>query len=333
MSEKQLENLDLNLLLALHWLLTERNVTEAAGRLGLSQPATSRALGRLREIFEDPLLIKSGRTMLPTQKAESLQPAVGLAVERMRDVLRIADAFDPATATGSIRIACNDYMAVIVAMAWIRSVKKEAPGLDLSLVDLSFAAARDMISGKIDMVILPDLAMTMATIPAHFDIEQFVQKEIFTEPWRCAIRKNHPLANQKLTLEQFAGLEHILINPEEQEHGIVDKLLAEKGLKRRIAYRTANFLSVLPLIVKTDCIITAPARLFDLYAKDLIVFESPLEMESMKIFGGWHPNWTHDVRHKWVRSKAVCRTRDPKKLAAGARRERGGVQLLLWPPL
>ena len=313
MTDKQLENLDMNLLLALHWLLTERNVTEASQRLGLSQPATSRALGRLRDVFDDPLLIKSGRSMLPTQKAESLQPAVSLAIERMRDVLRIADTFEPATAKGRIRIACNDYVAVIIAMAWINSVNRDAPGLELDLVDLSFAAARDLISGKIDLVIMPDLAMSMIDIPPHLDLDQFVQKEIFVEDWKSAIRKNHPLANQKLSLKEYVGLDHVLINPQEQEQGIVDVILAEKGMKRRIAYRTANFLSALPLIAKTDCILTAPAMLFDIYARDLLIFDPPLKVAPMQILGGWHPNWTHDVRHKWVRSKLFGYLAEQKK--------------------
>lgn len=301
MDKKTLEGLDLNLLLALHWLLSEQNVTQAASQLGLSQPATSRALGRLRNIFDDPLLIKAGRKMLPTPKADALQPAVALAVERMRDVLRIAGSFSPSTATGRIRIACSDFHGVIIAMAWIKTIQPAAPGLDLDLVDLSYAAARDMISGKIDLILIPDLAMTR--VPPHLDMDQFVRREIYKEPFRCALRKGHPLANQKLTLEDYLSLDHILINPEEKDTGVIDEKLATMGKGRHIRYRTASFLGALPLVLKTDCIITAPGRLFDVYAEDLILLDPPFEVDSMWMYGGWHPNWTHDARHKWVRDR------------------------------
>ena len=122
MTEKRLESLDLNLLLALHWLLTERNVTAAASRIGISQPAASRALGRLREVFDDPLLVKTGSEMAPTHLAEKIQPAVALAVEKMRDVLKISDRFDPASQSGRFRIACSDYVGAMVAAAWTKMV-------------------------------------------------------------------------------------------------------------------------------------------------------------------------------------------------------------------
>ncbi len=135
MTEKRLEGLDLNLLLALHWLLTERNVTAAASRIGISQPAASRALGRLRDIFDDPLLVKTGGEMAPTKMAEKIQPAVALAIEKMRDVLKITDTSEPANQTGRFRVACADYVGAMVAAAWAKSVSLAAPQLDLDLIN------------------------------------------------------------------------------------------------------------------------------------------------------------------------------------------------------
>jgi DNA-binding transcriptional LysR family regulator len=122
MNQKQLEGLDLNLILALYWLLTERNVTQAANKLGLSQPATSRALGRIRDLYDDPILIKSGRTMLITPLGEQLLPIVTHAVKSMRDVIKVSEPFDPQTYRGRFRIACKDHIGANVIKAWAGTI-------------------------------------------------------------------------------------------------------------------------------------------------------------------------------------------------------------------
>ena len=152
MSEKPLETLDLNLLMALHWLLTERNVTAAAGRLGLSQPAASRALARLRLVFADPILVKSGSVMAPTRLGEKLQPKVAHSIETMRDVLRVSDIFTPEKQTGDFRVGCIDYVGAMLFDAWKQNITPVAPNLDLQMVELTIENGRDLVSGKIDLV-------------------------------------------------------------------------------------------------------------------------------------------------------------------------------------
>ncbi len=301
MSEKHLESLDLNLLLPLHWLLTERNVTAAADRVGLSQPATSRALARLREVFSDPLLVKSGNGMAPTPMAEKLQPVVAHAVERCRDVLRITDNFDVTSQRGSFRIACKDYVGAMVASAWAKVIAPAAPGLDLDIINLSLEVSRDLVSGKIDMVIVPDIALM--NLPPSLDIDQFVRRKILNQNYLCAVRKDHPIGNGKLTLKRFTQLQHVLVTPEGSKVGIVDRILAEQGLERRIAYRTDAFLLALPIIHYTDCIITAPEALLNLDKNNLKILPSCIDVPGYSLNGAWHPNWTHDERHKWVRDK------------------------------
>lgn len=301
MPDKRLESLDLNLLIPLHWLLTERNVTAAADRIGLSQPATSRALGRLRDVFEDPLLVKSGNEMLPTPFAEKLQPIVAHAIERCRDVLRISDVFEPENQTGSFRIACKDYVGAMIASAWSKIISPVAPGLELDLINLTLEVSRDLVSGKIDMVIVPDVALM--NLPPTLDIDQFVRKQILEQNYRCAVRKDHPIGTGRLTLKRFAQMDHVLVTPEGAKVGFVDRLLAESGLSRKIAYRTDAFLLALPIIRHTDCIITAPESLLQLDSDNLIIFPAPLEISNFSLHGAWHPNWTHDERHKWVRNR------------------------------
>ncbi|NNE40596.1 MAG: LysR family transcriptional regulator [Marinicaulis sp.] len=301
MSEKRLEGLDLNLLLALHWLLAERNVTAAANRLGLSQPAASRALSRLRDIFEDPLLVKSGAVMTPTPFAESMQPALAHAIERCRDVLRLTEKFDPSTEQGSFRIACVDYTGALVASAWLNSVAKEAPGIDLDIVSLTISAARDLVSGKIDLVIMPEVRVL--DLPPTLDIDQFVSKPVMATRYKTAIRKGHPLSGQNLTMKRFCDYDHILVTPDGAKTGIVDMELAKLEMSRRIAFRTSTFLLALSILQKTDCLLTAPEGLLALDENNIEVFEPPLPVPGFQMYASWHPNWTHDERHRWVREK------------------------------
>ena len=148
MSENQIENLDLNLVPALYWLLTERNVTAAARRVGITQSAMSRALGRLRDIYDDPLLIKSGKTMLVTPRGEALLPLAGQAVSVLRNLVGKSDSFDPATYSGNFRIAAKDHVGARVIAAWTHHVAPKAPGLNLEIVDVTLEVVPDMISGN-----------------------------------------------------------------------------------------------------------------------------------------------------------------------------------------
>lgn len=301
MSEKRLESLDLNLLVALHWLLTERNVTAAAEKTGVTQPAMSRTLGRLRDVFDDPLLVKSGAGMKRTRLAERLQPTVADAIDHCRDVFRMSDAFDPASAEGAFRIACVDYTAAMAADIWARSVRAEAPLLDLEIVNLTIDAGRDLITGKIDLVIMPDPAVMV--LPAGFDIDQFVRRLVMPQKYLCALRKDHPDAAGRMTLKKYSELEHILVAPQGTRQGTVDRRLEAKGLRRRIAYLTGSFLPALSILQKTDCVITAPEGLLMLDEANIVTFPPPVTLNDLDLFAGWHPNWTNDARHQWVRGR------------------------------
>lgn len=301
MTDRKIESLDLNLLLALHWLLAERSVTLAAARLNLSQPATSRALGRLRAVFDDPLLVKSGRVMLPTPTAERLQPAIADAIDALRNVLRVTEAFDPATQAGRVRIASFDYIGVMLSEVWIESISRDAPGLELDIVDLTFASARDLISGQIDLVIMPD--MRLAQRRPTVDLDQFVHKPLFTDRFTSCVRAGHPLTDQPVTMEDFIAQDHVLINPEGKATGIVDQILAEQGLSRRIAFRTEGFLTALAMVAASEAILTAPSALFAVLPEKFHVFDPPLSLPDISMQAAWHPNWTQDPRHRWLRER------------------------------
>ncbi|NNU15496.1 LysR family transcriptional regulator [Parvularcula sp. ZS-1/3] len=302
MTRTRLEDLDLNLIVTLHWLLTEQSVTRAAQRLDVSQPTVSHALGRLRELLGDPLLIKSGRTMLPTKKAESLQPRVAEIVDRMRDLLLEEESFDPAHQKGKFRIAVIDSIGAMVVRSWQSVIQPDAPGLELDILQPAVAQAQDLIAGKIDAIILPE--PKMLSLPPGVNIDDFVQRRLFEERYVTAVRRDHPLANG-MDIERYCEADHILINPEGMDVGPIDQRLHDAGRKRRIAFRTETFLLALEALENSDCVLTAPASLFRYHQDKFSVMPCPVHTEGFACYIGWHPNWTHDPQHRWVRERLM----------------------------
>ena len=303
MSERQLEQLDLNLLLTLHWVLTEQNVSRAAERLGVSQPAVSHGLKRLRTLFGDPLLVKSGRIMRTTPAAERMKPQVARMVSDLRDLFQTSQVFDPATAEGRFRIAASDHWAVLAAQAWSTGVAQAAPGLSLDIVQIDFPVAQDLISGAVDLVFLPEAKLL--DLPPGLDIEQFVQRPLTHERYLTGIPESSPLFGRKLTLKGFAEAPHVLTNPSGSHLGIVDDELAKKDLKRRIAYRTESFLAGLGIAAATGSLITATHSTFLVHRTGFEIVPPPLPVPGFGMLTGWHPNWTNDPRHRWLRERLI----------------------------
>lgn len=303
MSRTRLEDLDLNLIVTLHWLLTEQSVTRAAQRLDVSQPTVSHALGKLRDLLGDPLLIKSGRTMLPTKKAEALQPRVAEVVDRMRDLLLEEERFDPANQSGRFRIAVIDSIGAVVVRAWQNCVLPEAPKLELDILQPAIPQAQDLIAGKIDAIILPEPKMLQ--LPPGVNIDEFVRRPLFDERYVTAVRRGHPLDNS-LDLENYVRADHILINPEGLDVGAVDQVLHAAGMKRRIAFRTETFLLALEVLENSDCVLTAPQNLFEFARGEFSLHPCPVNVPNFTFYIGWHPNWTHDPQHRWVRERLMA---------------------------
>ena len=313
---RRLESLDLNLLNVLYWVLHERNVTVAADRLGLSQPATSRALGRLRDVYGDPLLVKQGRAMEPTPLGERLYPLVSETVRQMREVVGITDGFDPATDTTAFRVAVKDAFALAVMRAWQAGVAREAPKMCLDIVDAKFETARDLVTGKCDLAFIP--LGPMVDVPEHVDLEAFVLREVCRSDFVVCMRPGHPLAGKSVDLAAFAAQDHVLVNPQGGDESIIDDVLAERGLRRRIAYRTPSFLVALSILRESDTLLTTSRMLLDTEGTDLIIKPVPFALDPLHCTMGWHPNWTHDARHRWVRDRLMAGLRGLREVSLAA---------------
>lgn len=300
---KKLEDIDLNLLLLLHWLLVERSVTRAGERVSLSQPAASRALGRLRDLFGDELLVQSGRTLIPTKLALNLAPELEIAVGQMRRAIRQDETFNPETFEGTLSFASNDYLASVASHILSEEMTALSVNLNSTWRPLSADVMEDVISGRIDFVLAPEAAR--AAIPKTAAMEDMVIKSFLTDTFVLFGPKSHPAFQvRRLDLAMFADLDQVMVSPSGSGPGIVDKLLAKENLSRRVRYRTWSFLHAAELALSTQSVAVLPARLAKHHPHGA-TRALPLKVPPITSFIAWHSNRTKDPVHKWVRQQLL----------------------------
>ena len=286
---------DLNLLVALDALLAERNVTRAARRLGLSQPALSAQLARLRDLFGDPLFLPAQRGVTPTARALELEGPVRRALDQVHDVLARGRGFDPATADLTVAIACSDYVQVAAITALVLDLRVRAPKLRLAIRQLDGSLLdRQMEAGVIDLAV-----MTPSTAAPALRT-----RRLFHERYVTIARRQHPDVKGKLTLDDFVALEHVVVSPRGGGFGgPVDTALGKLGRTRRIAVSAASFLFVPELVARSDLIATVPERLVRERAERLQVLKPPLPIEGFAIGLVWHERTHRHPAHRWVRER------------------------------
>ncbi|MEN0106379.1 MAG: LysR family transcriptional regulator, partial [Pseudomonas sp.] len=223
---------DLNLLRVLDALLRECNVSRAAERLSLSQPAVSNALNRLRVLLDDPLLVRVGRAMQPTPRAQALAGPIHAALQQIEQSLSAGEVFDPARSKQHFKIAITDYVELICMPRLLEQLSQLAPGIRIDIHHLSPTLPSDALDkGELDLVL-----GRFEDIPARF-----ARRHWMSETLQLAVRKNHPLLSGAgpLDLPTFLVLRHLWVHGG-QTRGMVDQWLGEQGLSRTITYTTPN---------------------------------------------------------------------------------------------
>jgi DNA-binding transcriptional LysR family regulator len=305
MHQTNISDIDLNLLHALEALLEEGSVTRAAQSINLSQPAMSRALDRLRHVLKDPLLVRAGRGMILTPRAESLKQPVRNAMNGVRGVLS-QDHFEPATASIDFKIVGIDYITSLMMPLALERLYREAPHIHVDIENISEQSLQSFREGEIDLAI--------GVINDGPYLASAYHQALYDEHFVCIMRKDHILSKtETLTLNAFAEASHALLSITGKGGGTIDRRLADFGLKREIALRLPHFLAVHSVIEKTDLIATIPKRLAALYSKENIVMrELPDEIKgpAFTISQIWHERFQHDPANKWLRAivKDVCRS-------------------------
>lgn len=283
---------DLNLLVALHALLSERHVTRAAAAVGTSQSAMSRTLGRLRDMFGDPLLVRTKVGMVPTARAQALYPEIEEVLARVREVIRPA-RFDPGEAVGSIRMAAPDIVSYMLVPPLLQRLAREAPRLDLEVVGWSGLWREELERGAVDLTV----GIPMGGEPNLY------ARPLVTHEWACVLRRGHPALADAWTLERFAALDHLLVSLSGRGGAHVDEALAAHGLARRIALRLPYPALAPRIVAETDLVVTSPRWLALKLASagDLVVLRPPLAIPPVRIALVWHERSHRDPRQRWLR--------------------------------
>ena len=294
MTEKHDVVIDLNLLVVFDAVMAELNVTRAAEKLSMTQPAVSKALNRLRRAFNDDLFIKVPSGVKPTPKAIEMWTLIRNGLADIRQVTQ-PTVFEPATSTITFTIALNDYMASLFAIPLIQRLSKEAPHTNLRFIPSTNINAPALLEqSEIDLAI----GALSASKP------RLQTQTLFTDHYVCGMRKQHPLAKRKLTLDQFVRADHLLITLTGEPTGFVDLILREKGLQRRIVLTINQFALAPAILANSDLIAAINYRSVQhsSFANSLHLTELPLDHDPIHVRLMWHDRKQRDAAHQWLRS-------------------------------
>lgn len=290
-----ISKLDLNLLVVFHHLLIHKRVSAVAELLGMSQPAVSSALGRLRLSLGDELFLRTQAGMEPTPYALRLAEPVALALDGLQQALNVRAAFDPATSTRSFKVAMTDVGEMYFLPVLVRALRQAAPGVTLQVVSVTQPSLKDdMASGRVDLAmgLLPQLQAG------------FFQQALFRQKYICLMRQDHPLASRKkLSLRAFTQSEHVRIVAAGTGHGRVDVALEKEKLHRPFRLTVPHYVALGDVLSHSDLIATVPERFADrtLAPFKLVKRDLPIRVDDSAIHQFWHGRVHRDPGHQWLR--------------------------------
>ena len=296
----ELAHLDLNLLLVFHHLLREKRVSAVATVLGMSQPAVSSALGRLRVSLDDELFLRTQRGMAPTPYALQLAEPVATALDGLQQALNVRASFDPASSERRFTLAMTDVGEMYFLPVLMDALTRSAPGVTLNVVAVTSDSLKDdMASGRTDLALglLPQLQAG------------FFQQALFRQPYVCLMREGHPMARSKaLQLADFAAANHVRVMAAGTGHGRVDEALERQGLQRHIRLTVPHYVALGDVLGHSDLIATVPERFAQrvLAPFGLVTRSLPVVVEESAIHQFWHGRLHKDPGHGWLRQRIAA---------------------------
>jgi len=290
----ELNQIDLNLLVVFQQLMIERRVSKVADRLGLSQPAVSNSLAKMRRLFGDELFLRTPGGMVPTPFAEQLGESVGYALGMIHSGLNQQAQFDPATTKCSMTIGMTDIGEIVFLPTLVERLSKQAPGVTLSTVRNAAINLRDdMESGKVDLAVglLPQLKAG------------FFKRQLFRQRYVCLFRSGHPIDKKRISLADFRAAEHLVVVSAGTGHGAVDELMRRGGIERRVPLTVPHFVGVGHILRGTDLVATVPERLAWQLAEPfgLAYAPHPVRLPEIAINVFWHAKAHRSLANQWLR--------------------------------
>ena len=299
-----IDRVDLNLLVSLDVLLRERSVTKAANQLGISQPAMSNSLKRLRTLFGDSLLIRTSEGMMPTEFAQELGPKVHASLLSIESIVQPREEFEPLKSTRVFRVMASDYAESTLLPGLLSRLRSQAPNISLDILTPSDVSFLDVEQGKVDLVINRFDKMPLS----------FHQKTLWRDNFSCLLSARNPLVNA-FNLDNYLSAHHVWvsktgmgvgvgIDPEDvQRLGWVDEALREIGRKRTITVFTRHYQAAALLANQKDLIVTVPSKLARQQANNnqIRILPPPFEIPSLTLTMAWSPLLHNDPAHRWMR--------------------------------
>jgi DNA-binding transcriptional LysR family regulator len=269
--------MDLNLLVLFEAVFEELHVGRAASRMHISASAVSHGLGRLRRLMRDPLFLRHPKGVVPTERARQLAGLVAEVLERARQVMSQAEAFEPAKSRRRFIIGAPDAVSAVMLPPLLARVRREAPGIDLGVISWLGRfedALLELDAKRLDVALLP-----LPEVPARF-----VSRGLFDEDFVLVTRRGHPLA-RRVTAESYAAAPHLLVSVTGDPAGMVDKLLAKKKLTRRVVLTVPNFMQALAVVEESDLVVALPRHFVAKHAAryKVVSFEPPMPLMASPI--------------------------------------------------
>ena len=288
-------NIDLNLLVVFDALLRARSVTGAARQLGMSQPATSFALNRLRRMFGDPLFVRTARGIHPTPFAERLAAPLEAVIDRIRSDLLQQPTFDPATVQRAVTFNMHDIGELVFLPRILDRLSAIAPGLHVRTANLPVTELEPALRmGEVDLALghFPELASAA-----------LYQQRLFAHSFVCIVRSDHPTIGEQMTKKQFLEGKHAVVHPAGQMNDSLEAELQAQGLTRRVSVRIEHFLAVPTILSQSDLIFTVPYAIGASLAKlaDIKLVKPPFKARPRIVRQHWHARFHHDVANRWLR--------------------------------
>lgn len=313
MREVNLRSVDLNLLVVLDALLDHCHVSNAAYAAGMSQPAMSRALGRLRKLLGDPLLVRSDEGLAMTPTAAALHPKLKEVLSSIRGLVSERD-FNPLLWRGQTTIASTDNQTTLLLPKIISRLSREAPLLDVSVVPMTSRTTELMLKGEIDLgfgVVGSSIASPLLAEPLYQD--HFVS----------LLRKDHP-GLKDWGLERFLALHHVLVTIIGSGPVALDKALEKMDRCRRVALRLPHFFAAISIVAKSDMVVSLPASVADRFAHEngLVILQTPVRTPVVDISAFWPPMLDAEPSHQWLRSVVRSAARELTEATSGSSRTR-----------
>lgn len=289
-----LRSLDLNLLLIFDAVYGERSISRAAEKLHLSQPTVSNALTRLRERLNDPLFERSAQGMLPTMRAKSLAEPIRQALDLLEGGLRGNDEFQFRQSDREFVVAVEDYGEAVVLPRFCDWLSEVAPNIRITIrPDSSKLLQSELRDGSVDLAF------------DYFVMQDpsYENRCVLTETLLCLSRRDHPDVGEKMTLDTYLALRHVVLAPRVSSKPMIDLALAKRGLKRKISVTVPHFLSMPMLVQMSSMLCTLPRRMANLYADHfrLMAHAVPIRTPQFPVYLIWHESMNKDPGHQWLR--------------------------------